>query len=342
VRADVTATTGPAVASHTVSVEPAGVSFTARGDETILAAARRGGEWLPFECGWGSCGTCKLTLLEGRTRTLFDQAPCLREQDRRRSRILACQSCPESDLVVETRRSLAQREDLPTADYQGTLMAIEQLAPDIRQLHFSLDRPADFLPGQYAMVEPEPGLRRAYSMTGLPGRHSVEFLIKRYEQGPGTKRLFELCPGAVVPIELPFGAAYYRSREQPPVFVAGGTGIAPIVSMLKSLAAGGGHDAGSACVLYGARTIDELVLMHELESLCDALQASLVPVLEQPPPDWTGARGFVTDVMGGWLPGDWTDLRYYVAGPPPMVEATLRLLNEAGVQVTRIHHDSFG
>jgi toluene monooxygenase electron transfer component len=332
----------PDVASHTVSVEPAGVSFSARSDETILAAARRGGVWLPFECGWGSCGTCKLTLLEGRTRTLFDQAPCLRPQDRRRSRILACQSCPESDVVVETRRTLGQRADLPTADHQGTLVAVEQLAPDIRRLRFTVDRPVEFLPGQYALLEPEPGLRRAYSMTGLPGQRSVEFLVKRYEHGAGTKRLFELRPGAVVPIELPFGAAYYRSREQRPVFVAGGTGIAPIVSMLKGLAADSTSEAAGACVLYGARTIEELVLMDELETLCDTLQASLVPVLEQPPPGWTGSIGFVTDVIGGWLPAAWTELRYYVAGPPVMVEATLRLFYDAGVQVTRVHHDSFG
>jgi toluene monooxygenase electron transfer component len=333
---------GPEVRVHTVSVEPNGASFPARTDETILAAARRAGVWLPFECGWGSCSTCKITLREGRTRSLFPEAPALRPQDRRRGRILACQSVAESDLVLETRRELGQREDLPTADYEGRLVSAERLAPDIRLLRFDVDAPAPFLPGQYAMLEPITGLRRAYSMTNLPQDSTLEFLIKRIGGGPVTERLFRLEPGAVVPIELPFGAAYHRRAPQAPVFVAGGTGIAPIISMLRALRAEGSPSADGSCVVYGARTVAELVLTEVVEELCGALGARFIPVLQKAPPGWTGATGFVTDALGPNLPGEWTDLRYYVSGPPPMVEATLTVLREADVQITRVHHDRFG
>jgi toluene monooxygenase electron transfer component len=338
----VIAVAGPSVRVHTVSIEPHGVSFPARGDETLLAAARRAGVWLPFECGWGSCSTCKLTLREGRIRSLFPEASALRPQDRRRGRILACQSVAETDLVLEQRRELGMREDLPTADFDARLVSSARLAADIRLLRFDVDGPARFLPGQYAMLEPITGLRRAYSMTNVPGEETIEFLVKRIGGGPVTERLFRLEEGAVVPIELPYGAAYYRESVQRPVFVAGGTGIAPIISMLRSLRAEGSRAAAGSCVVYGARTVAELVLTEELEALCAELDARFVPVLQKAPPGWTGATGFVTDALGPSLPGEWTDLRYYVSGPPPMVEATLTVLREAAVQITRVHHDRFG
>jgi toluene monooxygenase electron transfer component len=335
--------TASSVATHTVSVEPAGVEFEARADEPILAAGRRAGVWLPFECGWGTCATCKVQLLEGNVRSLFDEAPAIRPQDERRSRILACQSVAESDLVIKVKRALEPREDLPTVDVEGTLTAAEEIGPDIRLFRFDVGTSVDFRPGQYAILEPTPGLRRAYSMTSLPGESTVEFLIKRYDGKPGTNRLFELEPGTAVPIELPFGSAYHRpGTDQMPVFVAGGTGLGPILGMLRALDADGSREADGSCVLYGAPSVEELVLVDELEPLCERLGARFVPVVERPGEDWEGEIGYVTAAMADAMPAAWEDLRYYVAGPPVMVDATLDLLNERSVQIDRIHHDAFG
>lgn len=335
--------TASSVATHTVSVQPAGVEFEARADEPILAAGRRAGVWLPFECGWGSCATCKVELLEGEVRSLFAEAPAVKPQDERRSRILACQSLAQSDVVIKVKRALEQREDLATVDVEGTLAASEEVGPDIRLLRFDVDDPVDFRPGQYAILEPSPGLRRAYSMTSLPGESPVEYVIKRYDGKPGTNRLFELEPGAVVPMELPFGAAYHRpGRKQMPLFVAGGTGIGPILGMLRALHADGSREAEGSCVLYGAPSVQELVLSDELETLCEGLGARLVSVVEQPDDGWEGETGYVTAAMDDSMPGPWEDLRCYVAGPPPMVDATRALLRERGVQLDRIHHDAFG
>ncbi|MCW2985817.1 MAG: Oxidoreductase FAD-binding domain protein [Conexibacter sp.] len=332
----------PEVAVHTVSVEPAGVAFPARSDEPLMAAARRAGVWLPFECGWGSCATCKVTLVEGEVRSLFAEAPALKPQDHRRSRILACQSCAVSDLVIKTSRDIGEREDLPTADHQATLTACDQIGTGIRLLRFAIDEPAVFRPGQYAILEPEPGVRRAYSMSSLPGATEIEFVVKHYPGGAGTDSLFGLAPGAVVQMELPYGAAYHRASDQVPVFVAGGTGIGPIISMLRGLVATGSREAAGSCLLYGAPVDDELVLIEDLDAICTALDVRLVPVVERPAEGWAGAEGYVTGVLNQHLPGEWADLRYYVAGPPPMVNAALALLRDAGVQMSRIHFDPFG
>lgn len=332
----------PEVAVFTVSVEPSGVTFPARSDEPLMAAARRAGVWLPFECGWGSCATCKVQLVEGEVRSLFAEAPALKPQDHRRSRILACQSCATSDLVIKTTRELGARDDLRTVDLQGTLISCEEVGTGIRLLRFDVGEAVNFIPGQYAMLEPENGLRRAYSMSSLPGSTEVEFVVKQFPGGAGTTQLFELTPGAVVPMELPYGAAYHREGTELPVFVAGGTGIGPIISMLRGLAASGSREAAGSCLLYGAPDFGELVLMDDLTALCDSLDMLLIPVIERPHGGWEGEGGYVTAVLEGHLPGDWTDLRYYVAGPPPMVNAALALLRERSVQIDRVHFDPFG
>lgn len=328
--------------THTVTIQPHGLTFRVREGEPILIAARRQGIWLPFECGWGSCGSCKVTLVEGEVHSLFPQAPAIKPRDARRRRILTCQSTPCSDLVLRIAGALEPRDDLPTADYQGVLRAVETLAPQIRRFRFALDRPARFRAGQYAILELAPGVRRAYSMVNLPGAPEVEFIVKRYPGGEGTTRLFALEPGAKVAMELPYGAAYLRPPVRPVVFVAGGTGIAPILALVREGLASRWLKGGPVYVFYGARTPEELVCLEELHALSDRLpDAVVVPVVERAG-GWQGESGFVTDALRRRLPEPWTEYTFYMAGPPPMIRAALQLLQEADVPITQVYFDSFG
>ena len=84
----------------TVTIESGGIQFDARADETLLQAARRSGLQLPHECGWGSCGTCKVTLVAGETALLFAGSPAISPRDARTGRIVACQSMARSDLTI--------------------------------------------------------------------------------------------------------------------------------------------------------------------------------------------------------------------------------------------------
>lgn len=327
--------------SYSVTVAGTERWFRVHEGERILGAARRAGVWLPFECGWGSCGTCKVAVVEGEVESLFPDAPAISLRDGRRRRVLACQTTAVSDLVVRaTWVNDEPRSEWPTADYIGELVHVEELGPEIRRFRFDLDTSADYLEGQHAIVEMAPGLRRCYSMANTSGAPSVEFIAKRYAGKVGTEQLFRLYPGHRVRIELPYGEMWISRGDRPVALIAGGTGIAPILAMLRKLASTG--DTRPVEVFYGAGGRDELVCWDELKSLvgslpCGRLQGALV----EPCVDWPGSVGFVTDALRERRE-QLVDSEFLLAGPPPMVDATLDLLGEWDTALDRIHFDRFG
>jgi toluene monooxygenase electron transfer component len=328
---------------YVVTVKPSGITFSVQHGETILNAARKRGIWLPFECGWGSCGTCKATLNEGQVKCLLPDAPSLSERDRRRRRIILCQSVPESDVVLETRVLDGSPDNLATADYHAVVTDVEILAPEVARFRLQLDQIPFYQAGQYAILNLGDGLRRAYSMANLPGTREVEFIARRYPQGVGSQKLFELSPGMELTLELPYGATYLRETSRPLVFIAGGTGIAPILAMIRQLVSNGKREGSGCTVFYGARTPGDLVCLDELQQLVGSLsQAKVIPVVNEGAAEWNMEVGFVTDALIRRLEEPWEKYEFYIAGPPVMVQAVLRLLEERGVPITQVHYDSFG
>lgn len=319
-----------------VTVDGTDLRFPVHTGEPVLAAARRAGVWLPFECGWGSCGTCKVTVVDGELVLLYPDAPAVDARDARRRRSIVCQATAGADVTIKALRVGATPER-PTRDYVATLAGVRPLGPAIHAFRFTLDQPADYRPGQYALLHLGDGLHRCYSMAGLPGTLEVEFVAKDYAR-PGSAALFALDVGDSVPLELPYGDMWLRPDSDRIVLVAGGTGIAPILALLRQLVAE--RPSEDVTVVFGANTHPELVLWEELEDLVGALPAGrLLGVLAQPPPDWSGEAGLVPDVLPGQLSGG---ERVYLAGPPAMVDATLPVLRAAGVPLNRIHYDRFG
>ena len=146
--------------SFTVTIVPDGPCFAARPDETLLEAARRAGVALPHECGWGSCGTCKVTLVSGETELLFPAAPAISPRDQRSGRIVACQSMARSDLAIKLSPAAPPPLPVPDRTHRAELVAVEELGPELRRFTFRTEAEADFLPGQYAILHLAPGLRR--------------------------------------------------------------------------------------------------------------------------------------------------------------------------------------
>ncbi len=327
------------VASFEVRIAGTDVCFRVSSGERILGAARRAGVWLPFECGWGSCSTCKTTLVEGDVKLLYPDAPALDPRDNRRRRFLACQSTACSDLTVKVLRT-GPADERPTRDYQAALVTADDLGPNIGRFRFRLDSTSTYRPGQHAILELGAGLRRCYSMACLPGGDTVEFIAKRYPGGAGSAALFSLSPGDLVPVELPYGDMWLRSGERDVVLIAGGTGLSPIIALLRQLV-----DTGTARqvhVFYGANTEAELVCWDELQALVARLpSAQLHGALARPAEGWPGATGFVTDALGPRL-ATLTDAEHYLAGPPVMVDVVLALLREHHTPIDRIHYDRFG
>lgn len=330
-----------------VTLEGTENSFPVRRGDDILGAARRAGYWLPFECGWGSCGRCKATVVEGHVASLFPEAPASTERDLRRNRVLLCQSTPTSDLSVrplsEDREPSAVR---PTADYIGVLTAAQELGPSIAEFTFTLDRPAVFLAGQYSILHLAPGLERCYSMSNLPGTTEVRFIVKRYEGHPGSTRMFELGIGDELGLELPFGDMWMRDVDRPAILIAGGTGISAILSLARSIEGNPTWAERKVHVLYGAGSKEELVCWEDLESMTESAQ--LHGALVSAPDDWTGHKGFVTTALSALLTSelahehDLLEAEVYLAGPPVMVNAVQEAARDHGIQLDRVHVDSFG
>jgi toluene monooxygenase electron transfer component len=328
-------------ATHRVVVAGTDTSFDVVEGERILGAALRSGVWLPFECGWGSCGTCKVTLVEGEVETLLTDAPAISPRDARRSRVLACQSTAKSDLVVKpTWVETKPRTGLATRRRPAMLTERVEIGPAIFRLIFTIDGPADFHEGQHAVIDLGGGMRRCYSMSNRPGSAEVEFIMKRYAGRPGSEAVSALTPGAAVHLEMPYGDMWIRDGDAPVCLVAGGTGIAPILGMLRRLAADG--DDRPVRVIYGANISEELVCWQDLAQLVSELSdAELVGALSTAHEGWSGVQGFVTHALEPKL-GELADADFYIAGPPVMTNAVTALLKAGGVQLDRIRYDSFG
>lgn len=327
---------------HVVEILGTGQRFAVAEGERILSAARNAGIWLPFECGWGSCGTCKVTLVDGTTQLLFPAAPAVSERDARRNRILACQSTALSDLVIKaTGADTPQRQELHSAAYPATVLQSSEIGPDIWCLRFGVATKVDFREGQHAIFDLGDGLRRCYSMSNTSNEQGiVEFVAKRYPGGPGSGTFTGLLPGATVSVELPFGDMWIRDSATRICLVAGGTGIAPILSMLRRLALRG--DDRVVHVFYGANTVADLVYWDELTAVVAGLaNAHLVGAVATAPMGWTETEGFVTGALADRL-GELESADFYAAGPPVMTDAVVSLLGDHGVSIDRIHYDSFG
>lgn len=328
------------MSAHRVAIADTDISFEVAPGERILTAALRAGAWIPFECGWGSCATCKVTLVEGEVETLFAEAPAISPRDARRNKILACQTSPTSDLVIKpTWVHDAPRDGLAAERCAAVLSAKDEIGPGIFRLGFTTEHEVGFREGQHAVIEVG-DLRRCYSMSNRPGSTTVEFIMKRYDGKLGSETVSSLSPGDDVVIEMPFGEMWLQDTDAPVCLVAGGTGIAPILSLLHQLSAE--RDPRPVRVVYGANALDELVCWDDLASLAGELQNSmLVGALARPRPGWEGVEGLVTHALEPML-DDLSTAEFYIAGPPVMTNAVRKQLGENGIQLDRIRYDSFG
>jgi len=202
-----------------------------------------------------------------------------------------------------------------------------------------------FFPGQYVDIAiPDTGAVRSFSMANTSSRESglLEFVIKVYPDGQFSKFLAEkLAEGDRLDLSGPFGVFTLREGDNDLVFVGGGAGMAPILSLLRTLAERG--LTRKATFFYGARTKKDLCFEAELHALEEQLpDFRYIPALSEPGDDeeWDGETGLITDVVKRHA-SDLRGAHAYVCGPPPMVEAALPLLATLGVEEKRIYYDKF-
>lgn len=333
---------------HTVRLAGAETVFVCAEDDTLLRAAQRAGIGFPYECNVGSCGNCKFELVEGELSTAWDDAPALSDKDRLRKRHLGCQSHPMSDCVLKLRPSAHYAPVHRPQRTGAQLVARRELTHDISEFHFALDVSQGFEPGQYALCQlgGVPGAR-AYSMsnTAADGGDRVwHFQVRRVPTGAGSAALFALQPGEQVQIDGPYGMAWLR-RDAPRdiLCLAGGSGLAPMVSIARGALAEPKLATRHLHFIYGGRTPQDLCgqdMLAALPGANDRLHYRAFVSTPQPegsPHEVAFVHEAALRLHGALLP----QMEVYFAGPPLMATAVQRMLLDAGVPPEQQHYDAF-
>ncbi len=313
----------------------------------MLRAGLRAGFGMPYECNTGNCGTCKVELVAGTVDAVWAAAPGLSDRDRAKNRVLACQSRPTADCTIKVR---LRPENVPVhrpARFRATLAATRDLTHDLREFRFSTLGSGGFLPGQYALFT-LPGVTglRTYSMSNIEdGSGEWHFMVKRMPGGVGTAALFATPIGTALELDGPYGLAYLR-RESPRdlLCIAGGSGLAPILSVVRGAVRETSLDERRIHVFYGARTPRDICGEAELAALPGfGTRIAFQPVVSNPEPGdgWNGPTGFVHDHVRSIFGERFAELECYFAGPPVMAQAVQQMFIEKRVPYPQVHFDSF-
>jgi NAD(P)H-flavin reductase/ferredoxin len=328
---------------RTVRLEPIGEAIDVAPGETVLDASFRQGYNLAYGCREGQCSACKCFLLEGDVELKPYSSFALSDTERENGYSLMCRAMPETDAVVELLHydPDAYRLDHAIRDGAAVVAAVGSLTADITRLELEVQTPTDFAftPGQYIdlHVPGDADARRSFSLANLPDPTDprLELFIKRYPGGriSGLLESGAIAPGTRLNFTGPYGAMKTRPGDSPVLMIAGGSGMAPIMSLLRAFAAG--SSARPVRVFYGARSEDDLFHTAEITAAGAALaDFAYVPV--------TGR--FVHEAVDAFLAANpaFAVAEVYMCGPPPMLEAAEdMLLGTHHFDTKRIYQDKF-
>ncbi|RDS84346.1 NAD(P)H-flavin reductase [Dyella psychrodurans] len=330
----------------TVTLHTSGRRFDVLPGETVLEAAQRAGIALPYSCRAGVCGSCKAALIEGRCEYPRNPPTALDVHDRARHAVLLCQAVPATDLLVEARE-VTSVEDIARRQLDVQVSRKWQLAPDVIGLHLQPARGEprlNWLPGQYLDVLLDEGRRRPFSIANVPQPDGVIELHVRHVAGGGFTSWVSdvLKEGDTLRIEGPLGTFVPREdSERPIVFMAGGTGFAPVKAILEHFLTLGTRR--SIDVYWGARSAADLYLRAQAEQwAAGASNVRFHAVVSDP--EQAGMAGMRAGLVHEAVLDDHPDLSgfdVYMSGPPAMIDAGRKLFVDAGLAEDRLYYDSF-
>jgi len=316
-----------------------GRSFTAAAGQSILDAAASGGVSLPYSCRTGRCSTCKCKVLGGTTVALQDELG-LSAEEKAEGWILGCVRSAEDDLTLDVEDlggiTLPAAKTVPCRVH-----ALERLAPDVMEVVLRLPPTAAFsaLPGQYVDVIGPGGTRRSYSLAAadVAGQPLV-LHIRQVEDGVMSQYWFgQAKVNDLLRLHGPLGTFFLRPPAgQDLVFLATGTGIAPIKAMLEELATlPDDQQPRSVSIYWGGRTRADLYL-----DTVGTAAHRFVPVLSRAGSEWSGARGHVQDVLLA-EERDLANAVVYACGSAAMIHDARTQLLRAGLAEASFFSDAF-
>jgi propane monooxygenase reductase subunit len=336
---------------HVVRFEPVGIEIEVDEDQTILRAAFEQGVMLMHGCKEGQCASCKSFVLDGDDIELDRYSTfALPDYEKEEGFTLLCRAHAYEDLTIELLNFDEDmiRSGLPIQQAVAQVVSNEAVTHDMRHLVLRLVEPRaiKFFPGQYLdFAVPGTGEVRSFSMANTSCREDgrLEFVIKIYPDGLFSHFLdTKVKAGDRLDVTGPYGVFTLREgHDTDLLFIGGGAGMAPILSLLRSMAERG--ITRRATYYYGARRRRDLCFEKELRALEDSLPGfRYIPALSEPAEDddWDGEIGLITDVVARHESG-LKGADGYVCGPPPMVDAAIATLTRLGVPEGRIYYDKF-
>lgn len=324
-------------AVFSISVAPNGATFECAADQTLLDAATSAGVWLPHSCKSGTCGSCDLLMPSG--AVAYADGVELSAEGHCRT----CQARPVSNIELfapDVPKEPGQR----VVTVGGRVTEVQRPSADVTIVKVQLPPTSgfSFKPGQYADVVLRDGSRRSYSMANRPDEECVvEWHIRRMEGGKFSTHAYDrLKEKDMLRIQGPYGTFVLHESSGPIVFLASGTGYAPIASLLRSHLP---EIAARGAVLYwGGRKFGDL---YEVSTVGEWEQrfpgVRLIPVLSEPEEGWTGRTGFVHQAVLEDFP-DLSGHEVYACGNPLMIDAARdSFVSRAGLSPETFHADSF-
>ncbi len=309
--------------------------------ETVLDAAYRAQLNLPMDCSDGVCGTCKGSCHQGQFdlgEEYIDDA--LTDEEAQQGMVLTCQMVPSSDCVVEIPVASSLCSKAANTALTGTVDEINLISSTAIEVKITADADIGFLPGQYVNIQvPGTDETRAYSFSSRPGSRALSFLIRNVPGGLMSSWLVgKAKSGDKVTLTGPMGVFYLRPVERPLLMLAGGTGLAPFLSMLERLKEKGCDQPTH--LIYGVTNDDDLVCVSALEAFAAEIDNfSFKTVVASDASDHP-RKGYVTGHMED-APINDGDVDVYLCGPPPMVNAVLGYFDAQGIAPKSFHYEKF-
>lgn len=321
-----------------ILIKPTNQTILASAGSTLLDAFLENQVPISYSCLSGRCGTCRCKVIEGSVSGPSAAEGRLAQHGQY---VLACQSKVDSDSVIE----IPEVDEIithPTKTLKAEIVGYDELAHDVRRLRLKTTKTYDYSPGQFSNLTfwREDGTR-SYSMAGVVEDDILEFHIRIVPNGRVTSKLdSEIKVGNAIKLNGPLGASYLRRNNSDPMLcVATGTGLAPILSIIRgALESGMSNDIH---LIYGARTEIDLYGIDVLDALANEYDNFRYTItLDHAPKASAYFQGLVTEAIAEYFP-DLKNWRIYLAGAPAMVEAASLACTKRGADIEQIYADAF-